>query len=93
MTRRKADEGFEGPQWDSCSYYDLNYTFIADSFMSYEEARERFPHQAGLPTKTCRKWIYDTSIYDSTVVSEVISDFLDVYHALQISNVSFSNLV
>ena len=69
---RNPEEGSDGPQWESCVYYDRNYTYIEDTGMSYEDAQNTFPNLGGLNTKECSAWMYDTSIYKSTIVSDVM---------------------
>lgn len=67
-----------GNGWESCSYHDLNYTRL--SAMQYEnammETSEEMEAVGNLPTKYCEHgWIFDNSIYESTLVTEVSCQF------------------
>src|SRR5687768_11009255 len=56
--------------YDQCLYYDLDYARISKS--NYENALASVNFTTA-ETKSCSDWVYDTSIYKSTMVTEVSS--------------------
>ena len=57
---------------DKCSYYDLDYTAIkskAEFGQSYQDVVTSIDYSM-VETKSCSEWLYDTSIYKSTTVTE-----------------------
>ncbi|CAG7823398.1 unnamed protein product [Allacma fusca] len=55
--------------WENCDMYDMNYTELVSSGLSFDEVYQSINFSA-LSTKVCSEWAYDRSIYEDTVVSE-----------------------
>ena len=64
---------FKDGQYDQCLMYDLNYIQLLERYESPEEEEDVYSStEAGeVQKRTCKKWNYDSSIYQSTVVTEV----------------------
>ena len=56
-------------KWKPCSYYDLDYKSLAKQ-QNFEMAFNKVNYTS-TETKSCTKWVYDTSIYQETTVSQV----------------------
>ena len=54
-------------QYSQCKMYDLNYSTISAADVDDVMAEDR----SGLPTKSCGDWTYDSSVYTSSIVTEV----------------------
>jgi len=65
-------------KYDECSYYNLNYTNLISQFNGEYDAILNYVQKnlTYLKTLECSEWIFDTSIYSSTIASEVIYRFL-----------------
>ncbi|XP_045584002.1 organic cation transporter protein [Procambarus clarkii] len=55
--------------YDKCQYYDHNYTAVMPDLVGGEGAAAR--HLAtNVPTVACDSWVFDPSVFQSTLVSE-----------------------
>lgn len=62
-------------EWDgfeSCEYYDYNYTSLIAALQGGEAASVDLPAPPppDTPTASCDAWVFDKSIFESTLVSE-----------------------
>ncbi len=56
---------FQNGKRDKCNIYDVDYS----SFKSIEAVTEAV--NINNRTKACQKWIYDTSLYPRTIITDV----------------------
>ncbi|XP_069995090.1 organic cation transporter protein [Penaeus vannamei] len=59
------EEGFS-----KCTYYDHNYTALASHLSGDSWQPEDLEEHLSNKTKTCSSWIFDDSVFQSTLVSE-----------------------
>lgn len=63
---RDEEEGFS-----KCTYYDHNYTALASYLSGDTWQPEDLEEHLSNNTKTCTSWVFDDSVFQSTLVSEV----------------------
>ena len=61
---------FRNGHYDKCLLYDLNYTKLAESYENFEDAYDSLK-PGELHSRKCNGWNYNSSVYQSTIVTEV----------------------
>jgi hypothetical protein len=71
---RNGNDDSEG-KYESCSYYDFDYeSLVLNSKGNYKAALDYIKAINGSKNgekKNCDRWVYDDSIYSSTIVTQV----------------------
>ncbi|CAL8128169.1 unnamed protein product [Orchesella dallaii] len=69
IPKKSSVENVNKMVFEQCQQYDWDYLNLLESSSSFEDAYSKIDFEDA-PTKSCERWDYDRSIYQSTVATE-----------------------